>query len=647
MLDVVPGLFSVQHAGGGKAQQDFARGFNLDHGTDMAFFVDGAPVNAVSHAHGQGYSDLHFLIPETVARVDSTKGTYATEVGDFGTAGSVTFHMADHTDESVAKVELAPSTGHERFVVVESPDLGDRWRMAVAVEGFHENGPFIHPEDFGRINAYAKATRVLDDRSELSLMLMAYSGTWNMSGVLPARAVCGEGDGTTPPPQYAGSHCISRWDSLDPTQGGAAQRLMASMQYRRRLDEHWDLAASVYTLHSSLALFPNDGIDSAVVQPDGNLYTSQIEQDDTRTQSGADVRLAHRGLLAGMPVRTTLGLQVREDDIDAQLHRTDGRVRLDGVDPSIPGPIYDGHTTESEIGAFAEGEWRPARWLRFLLGARVDRVDVSTSNESPTAVRQVSGYKGQGQISPKATAIVSPLDAWDLFANYGRGFHTNDARTLLEGRAATLIVPARGYEVGTTVRPLPGLSVSAMGFLIDLDSELVINGDTASFQAAGSTRRYGAEVTGRYELGGRIYADLSFTTAHGRFTDASDVAAGTVYLPDAPIRTFSAGLGGRQPVGPVMLVGSATVRSMSQRYGDSGPTPLVETGWTIVNAEAGVRWKHLELVADLLNVADAKWREGQFEVASQLPGETKPPPSGISFTPGLPRTLMVRGAVYW
>ena len=290
MLAVVPGLFSVQHAGGGKAQQDFARGFNLDHGTDMAFFVDGAPVNAVSHAHGQGYSDLHFLIPETVARVDSTKGTYATEVGDFGTAGSVTFRMADHTDESVAKVELAPSTGHERFVVVESPDFGDRWRMAVAVEGFHENGPFIHPEDFGRLNAYAKATRVLDDRSELSLMLMAYSGSWNMSGVLPARAVCGEGDGTATPPQYAGSHCISRWDSLDPTQGGASQRLMASMQYRRRFDEHWDLAASVYTLHSSLALFPNDGIDAAF-QPDGTIYGSQIEQDDTRTQSGADVRL--------------------------------------------------------------------------------------------------------------------------------------------------------------------------------------------------------------------------------------------------------------------------------------------------------------------------------------------------------------------
>ncbi len=645
LLEAVPGLFSVQHAGGGKAQQDFARGFNLDHGTDYAFFVDGVPVNAVSHAHGQGYSDLHFLIPETVGRLDSTKGPYEASVGDFGTAGSTTFRMADHTDESLAKLELAPSTGHERLVVVESPDFGDRWRMVVAAEVFHENGPFIHPEDFGRVNGYAKLTRVLDERSELSFTLMAYGGSWNMSGVLPARAVCGEGDGTKTPAIYAGSGCISRWDSIDPTQGGAAQRVMASTQYRRQIDRHWDLDATAYTLHSNLQLFPNDGIDAAF-QPDGGVYTSQIEQDDTRTQSGATVRLTDRAVLAGIPLRTTLGLQVRDDSIDSQLHRTDGRVRLDGVDAAIPGPIYDGHIDETELGAYFEEEARPARWLRFVLGARGDRVDVAVNNESETAVHKVSGVKGQAQLSPKATAVVSPVDAVDLFANYGRGFHSNDARTLIEGQATTLLAAATGYEVGTTVRPLPGLSVSATAFLMDLTSELTIDGDTASTSPSGQTRRYGFEATGRYNFDRRLYADVSFTAAHSRYTDGTDVAAGTVYLPDAPIRTFSASVGGRQPAGAVTLIGSVTVRSMSDRYGDSGPTPLVETGWTVVNAEAGVRWRHVEVVANLLNVGDVKWREGQFEVSSRLPGEVSPPP-GISFTPGLPRTLMVHAAVYW
>jgi hypothetical protein len=655
LLEAVPGVFSVQHAGGGKAQQDFARGFNLDHGTDMASFVDGVPINAVSHAHGQGYTDLHFLIPEAVERIDSTKGTYAAGVGDFGTAGSTTFRMTDHVAESLAKLELAPATGRERIVVVESPDFGERWRMAVAVEVFHDDGPFIHPEDYGRMNAFAKLTRALDSRSELSFELMAYGGSWNMSGVIPARAVCGEGDGTPTPAAYSGAHCIDRFDSLDPTQGGASQRVMALARYRRQMDDRWTLDATAYSLHSDLQLFPNDGI-AASFQPDGIEYGSQIEQDDTRTQTGADVRLDHRAVVAGIPLRTTLGVQVRNDDIVAQLHRTRARTRLDGVGADIPGPIYDGHTDEAESGAWAEEEARPAHWLRFVLGLRGDRIDAATGSESPTAVYAFSGYRGAAQLSPKATAVVSPLPAWDLFLDYGRGFHSNDIRSQFlpvsgpqaPTPAGTLIAAATGYEAGTTVRPLPGLSVSASAFLIDLTSELVIDGDTSATAARGPTRRYGFEATGRYEYEGRVYADATFTAAHGRFTDGADVAAGTVYLPDAPIRTFSASLGARQPVSSATtLIGSITVRSMSDRYGDAGPTPLIETGWTVVNAQAGVRWGRLEVVADLLNVGDVKWREGQFEVNSRLPAEGPNPPSGISFTPGLPRTLMVHGAVYW
>jgi outer membrane receptor protein involved in Fe transport len=620
----------------------------------MAFFVDDVPINAVSHAHGQGYSDLHFVIPETVERIDSTKGTYAADVGDFGTAGSTRFRMADHTAESVAKVELAPSTGHERFVVVESPDFGDRWRLVAAAEGFEENGPFIHPEDYDRFNGYAKLTHALDERSDLSVTAMAYGGSWNMSGVLPARAVCGEGDGTPRPADYAGSHCLSRWDSVDPTQGGASQRFMGSVQYRRQLDDHWDLRASAYALHSSLQLFPNDGL-YASFQLEGETYGSQIEQDDDRTQSGANVVLSHRAELAGIPLRTTMGMQFRDDAIDSQLHRTRARQRLDGIDATIHGPLYDGHIDETEIGFYVQEEVRLARWLRLVLGARADRVDANVNNESQTAIYPISGYTSGQQLSPKATAVFMPVDELDVFANYGMGFHTNDARTLVGGTQTTLVVPAQGYEAGMTVRPLPGLALSTVLFLIDLASELTIDGDTASTAPAGSTERYGVEVTGRYEFDQRIYADLAFTAAHGRFTDAADVAAGTVYLPDAPVTTLSAGLGARQPIGPVTAIGSVNVRSMSDRYGDPGPTPLVEKGWTIVNLEAGARWRSFELVGDLFNVADTAWREGQFEVASILPGQelaaarasNRLPPAGISFTPGLPRTLMMRLGVYW
>jgi TonB family protein len=655
ILEAVPGLFSVQHAGGGKSQQYFLRGFDADHGTDIAFSVDGLPVNSVSHAHGQGYSDLHFLIPETVDTVDATKGPYSTRAGDFATAGSVNFRMLDRVDESLAKIEIG-STGHERAVVVESPDLGDKWHAVFAAEAFHENGPFIHPEDFDRLNAYVKATRTLDEHSEASVLMMAYGGSWNMSGVLPARAVCGEGDGTPTPAAYAGSRCLSRWDSVDPTQGGASQRVVLQPSYRWS-NAHTQLEASLYALHSNLQLFPNDGIASGAVHPEGISaatgikYGSELEQDDTRTEAGANVRVTQRWSLAGIDVRSTFGLQLRDDAIDSQLHRDEARQRLDGM-PGIPGPITDSAINETELAAYAEEDFRPARWLRFVLGARFDRIDVAVSNESPTAVDKVSGYEGAQQASPKAAAIVSPVKEWDLFANYGRGFHSNDARTVIEGTATTLIATATGYEVGTAIRPFKGLSLSAVAFLLDLTSELTIDGDTASTTPAGPTRRYGGEFTGRYNFDDRIFADAAFVATRARYTDAADIAAGTTYVTLAPRRTFSAGLGARQPVGDFTLVGSVHVRSMADRPATQNWSPsenvgLTATGFTMVDAEAGLRWKRFELLVMLLNVANVNWREGQFAVNSRLPGEGPNPPPGISFTPGIPRTVMGDATVYW
>jgi hypothetical protein len=201
------------------------------------------------------------------------------------------------------------------------------------------------------------------------------------------------------------------------------------------------------------------------------------------------------------------------------------------------------------------------------------------------------------------------------------------------------------------MRPIPGLSLSAVGFLIDLTSELTYDGDTASTSPSGPTRRYGGAFAARYHFRDDLFADAAFTVSHARVTDATDVAAGTVYLPNAPLRTFVAGVGLREPVGAVRILGSLRVRSISDRPALPDYS-LVETGSTVLDAEAGLRWKNLEIVADLFNLADVAYREGQFAVQSRLPGEAIPPnpsagPQGVSFTPGLPRTLMVHAAIYW
>ncbi len=642
IVESVPGLFAVQHAGGGKSDQYFMRGFDLDHGTDLAFFVDGAPINAPSHGHGQGYSDLHFIIPETIGSIESTKGPYSARVGDFATAGSLTFHMLDHVDDSFAKLEVGPDA-HVRGVALASPNLGDTWRALAAAEAFNDNGPFIHPDNYNRFNGYLKVWHALDEKSSVSLTMQGYGGTWNMSGVLPARAVCGEGDGTPTPAAYAGSHCISRWDSIDPSQGGSMQREMLLATYSRRI-ERGDIEATAYVVRSSFQLFPNDGI-AAPFQPEGELYGSQVEQDDNRTELGVNARITKKIDVLGFDVRATAGLQFRDDIIESALYRTEQRVRLDGL-PGIPGPITDSGINESELGAYVDADWHATKWLRFVLGGRVDRIDVSVTNLSNVAIDQVSGYRGDTQFSPKASAIVTPKKWLDLFVNFGRGFHSNDARTLIEGSATTLIATATGGEVGATVRPFKGASVSAVAFLLDLSSELTIDGDTASTAPSGPTRRIGGEFSARYNFGQKIFFDAAVTVANARYTDAADIAAGTDYVALAPVVTVSAGAGVRQKIGPVVAFGSVQVRGMSDRPGIEDNS-LTATGFLLVNAELGARWKHIELAAQLLNIGDVAWREGQFNVQSRLPGEGANPPVGMSFTPGIPRTLLGHLALYW
>ena len=646
----VPGLFTVQHAGGGKAQQYFMRGFDLDHGTDLASFVDGVPINAVSHAHGQGYTDLHFIIPETVDNIEATKGPYSALVGDFAVAGSMAFHIADHIDESLAKVEIGED-GHERAVVVESPDLGPQWRAMVAAEVFKEDGPFIHPEDYVRQNAVTKITRVFDDGGELTTEAMAYGGTWNMSGVLPARAVCGEGDGTPVPAAYAGNHCISRWDSIDPSQGGESERYMLDETYRRPIPRG-TFEATAFTLHSNLQLYPNDGI-AAPFQPDGERYGSQVEQDDDRWEVGVNVRARQTYTALGQPVEVTYGLQLREDVVDSELHRTEDRVRLDGL-PGIPGPIEDSGINETEQSAYVEASWRPVPWLRGVVGGRADDITADVSNLSPVAVVQAHGYRGAAQGSPKVAVVATPDPHVDLFANFGQGFHSNDIRTVVEGQATTLIARATGGEVGTAVRPIPGLSISALVFLLDLTSEETIDGDTASTSPAGPTQRYGTEETLHYQFKNDVFVQATYTYAHSRYTDEADILAGTTLVTLAPHHTFSAGAGAfhKLPHG-VTGYASVDVRAMSDRDATqndgthgAGP-PLIATGFAVVNGMVGVRYQRWDLGLDMINIGNEVYREGQFAVQSRLPGEGPNPPVGISFTPGVPRLLMAHLALRW
>jgi hypothetical protein len=625
VLEAVPGLVTVQHSGGAKAQQYFLRGFDADHGTDIAFFADGVPLNAVSHAHGQGYTDLHFVIPELILGLEGSKGPYSPRYGDFATAGAVDLHFVDAVPESSVRTEMGP-WGHVRGVVIESPELGEAWRAVVAGEAYSDNGDFVHPEDHHRINAYGRLTRRLDEDSDLSLTWMGYGASWNASGILPARAVCGEGDGNPAPAAY-GAKCIGPTDSVDPSQGGQSQRMELAVSYRAHRDTV-DVGATAYVIHSNLVLYLDDTLFA-----NDPVRGDEIEQDDRRTEVGITSRITKRASVLGMESATSLGLQLRNDEIANALHHDQAREEL--------ATLVSSGIEERELGIYVEEDIRPAHWARFVLGVRADQVSVAVRGADPSATQRVAGAQSAGLVSPKWSFVLTPFDGLDVFLDYGRGFHSNDARGVVGG-GATLLAVATGYEAGLRVAPLKGLSLSAALYALDLTSELVFDGDTGSTQAAGATRREGLELVARYHLNQVVFADASLTYDHARFRH--DDGSGTL-VPLAPTQTFAAGGGARRPIGPITAFASVRVKSMADRPATQDGS-LVAQGFTLIDAQAGARWKEFELAVDVLNALDTTWREGQFAVTSRMRYEPTTV-TAISYTPGWPREVLGRATLFW
>jgi outer membrane cobalamin receptor len=606
VVEAVPGLFAVQHAGGGKANQYFLRGFDADHGTDVAFFADGVPINLPSHAHGQGFTDLHFVIPELVTGVDGWKGPYYAHLGDFATAGAVDMRFAESFEESRAQLTVG-QYGILRGLLIESPKISDTWRAVVAAELARDDGPFVHHEDLTRFNVYGKITHDLSEHSKIGVTWMSYAGKWNGSGQIPARAP------------------IDRFDAIDPSEGGSTQRHMAQVAFESAWKDS-DFRAMAYltryrfTLYSNFTFFRDDPI-----------HGDEIEQSDDRWTTGLDVRYRQRSRFHGIELTGTLGAQVRYDGIENALRHDQARVPLeDRVRADV---------SETSLGVFAQEEVKLGRFVRVIGGARADRIDVNVHDQ----LGSNSGIAGATQLSPKWMAVISPTPELDFFADYGRGFHSNDARgAVLRENPARLITPSTGYEIGARATLFKNLQLSAAAFLIDMDSELVWSGDEGTTEASGATRRMGVELDARWHLQNWLFADASAT-----FTDAKfkvDDGSGKE-VPLAPRATFSAGIGARRKFGAFTPHASIRVKAIGDRPATQDGS-LTAQGWAIVDADAGLRWKNVELGVDVQNLFDSKWREVSFATTSQLKGEPAPV-RDIHFTPGWPLTVMGKATLYW
>jgi TonB family protein len=613
ILRVTPGLVTVQHSGGGKASQYFLRGFDADHGTDLALSIDGVPINLVSHAHGQGFADTNFIIPEVVERVEITKGPYFPSQGDFATAGAVNMVSRDAFEQSSVALGLVDSPGHGaagyRGLAIASPRFDQvPLKATFAAELGRTNGPFDNPENWDRYKLFNKLSFRPTDASSLSLTEMSYAGNWNGSGQIPARAVA-EG-------------LVGRFGSIDPDEGGSTARHQLALAYRLHPTDTSELRVLAYVatyrfdLFSNFTLYlrdPNDG--------------DEIEQVDRRTFYGgkASYRVVHA--LGRVSLATTLGADVRSDDIHEELWDTLHRRQLAAVRSD------DVH--ETSMGIYLDEEITPARWLRANVGGRADLLSFAVDNRlpSPDPTAPMSGDGAAHQLSPKASLVVTPLDrpgaTLDLYANYGHGFHSNDVRGVFATPAVTPLARAKGEELGARARLWGRWDLAAALWRLDLASETVWNGDEGTTAASAPTTRQGIELETRYEPTPWLAADLELTFTRSRFSTDQENGGG---LALAPKQTWAGGLSGRHVLGPGVASGGLRFFGIGDRPAtDDGA--LTAPGFTEVDLHLGWRHRWFDVAFDVENLLDADFRAAQFATVSRLrtePALGAPVPPGFS-----------------
>ena len=613
VLRLIPGFIAVEHSGGaGKADQYFLRGFDADHGSDVAFFADNMPINLRTHAHGQGYSDLNLIIPETIKDIDVTKGTYHVESGDFATAGSVRFQTRDVAPENIVQA-AGGQFDTQRYLLMVSPTRG-AVRTLFASEAFYTNGPFLNDNRYFRGNVLGKATMNPTVRSELSLTGTYHQSKWNASGEIPLRAVS------------AGT--LDRFGSIDPSEGGRTQRATG------RLDYHYDTTtggrffANGYGQFSTLTLLSN-----FTYFLDNPANGDGIEQTDRRTVYGGEMGWQQQGELLGIAASATAGVQIRADEIaDLRLGTQTRRVQTGTTERSA--------VSEASYSPYLKTEIQPLRWLRIGAGVRADLFSFEVRNRCPTCPQQPAGSASAALVNPKVHVVLGPWYGTEFFADAGGGFHSNDARVAVAG--GTPLARANGTEVGVRSRPWgpDSLELIATAWTMDLQSELVFSGDTGTTDVRGRSRRYGTEFAARGTVYGPLSVNGSVTWTHAQFTNGNAI-------PLAPELTAYGAMLLRWPEGLSSQIQGTYlgVRPLTEDRSLKAPSwfvlDLTERYRVPVTLTSG----RLEAFFFVQNLLDTKWEQATFAFASRLPGEPAGGVQDIHFVPGTPRMFM--GGVAW
>ncbi|WP_292783030.1 TonB-dependent receptor [Methylophilus sp. UBA6697] len=604
ILEFVPGMIVTQHSGSGKANQFYLRGFNLDHGTDFATYVDEMPVNMRTHAHGQGYTDLNFLIPELVSHLHYKKGPYSAEEGDFSSAGAAHLHLLNQLPQGIASLTVG-SYDYQRMLLANSVAL-QQGHLLYALDVNHYDGPWQVAEGVRKYNGLLRYSEG-DARDGMTLTAMAYKNRWNSTDQIPLRAVR--------------SGQIGRFDAIDPSDGGDSSRYSLSFAKHHR-DQHGGWQINAYAVRSKLDLFGN--FTYFLSDPVNGDQTDQSEQ---RTMLGLNLSKSWLGEIAGMAMDNKLGLQTRYDKLSpVALYKTAQTQRLS--------QIRSDKVEESSAGVYAENTLWWHEKLRTVAGLRYDRYQFDVKS----SLAGNAGHVGDGITSPKFSVIFGPWANTEFFYNIGKGFHSNDARAatqtrLLDGSAAlpvTPLVSTRGSEIGVRSEWVPGLQSSLAIWQLDMDSELLFVGDAGETEPSRASRRYGVEWNNHYVVNDWLLLDMDIALSKARFRDHDPAGQ---YIPGAINKVAS--------LGATVTNWGNWFGSMQLRY--FGPRALIEDNSVRSNAtfltyaRIGYRYnQRTSLTLDVFNLFDRKASDIDYYYESQLKGEAAPV-NDIHFHPVEPR----------
>jgi outer membrane cobalamin receptor len=610
LLRLVPGLFVAQHADGGKAEQIFLRGFDCDHGTDIQVSVDGLPVNMVSHAHGQGYADAHFIIPETINNIDYGTGPYYAQHGNLNTAGYVNFSTFNNVAKSQLQVEAGRFNTYRALAMLDLVKHNkDKQSAYIASEFNYTNGPTINPQNFNRFNLFGKYNLAITAYTNLTTSLSAFKSRWDASGQVPTRAV--------------EQNLIDRLGSIDPTEGGNSARYNAYMLLTHScrngaiFNNQLYYSRYIFNLYSNFTFYLTDTVNG-----------DEINQAEKRNLFGYTSSLSKKIIYNKWTLNSTYAAGLRYDATnDSYLAQT--------VKRRFIKYIKRGDINEANAFAYTQQQLSFDRWL-IEGGIRFDYLhfnyfDKLTQPQQPSQSKSI--------ISPKINVQYSISKKVQLYVKAGKGFHSNDTRVVVANYGYDILPAAYGTDIGFILKPTNNLLINIAAWQLHLNQEFVYVGDDGNIEPSGRTNRKGIDVIARYQFSSYLFAKANINSTKAR---AIDEPKGSNYISLAPSCTSTGGIFYRKKEG---WNGGVTYRFIKDRPANEDNT-IVAKGYFLLDASLNYTKPKYEIGVAFENILNAKWNEAQFATESRLRSEPAPV-TELNFTPGTPFFARGKFAVFF